>query len=983
MDKKLTRLVIFIVGFAILAGGIRLIYLRYRQSAQERRRFSGESAPGDEGDRNPYLRGKRVSRSDINGSGGDAVSAVPSPSPFLFSITTEDLVMGILGEDYRQVLEAKGGKGRRAWKVVAGELPPGLNLGQEGIISGRPGKEGEWRFTVTVEDREGRTARKELRLLIRKSSLPPEDLELSILTTTLAEGSLGRDYLQEIKVAGGEPPYGWSLVEGNLPESVLLNKENGVLYGIPRKTGTFSFTIRVTDATGEWVEMSYRLRIVEGELEIVTAALPPAVQREEYSLKLQAKGGVSPYRWELIAGKLPLGIELDREGGILHGVCEWLTAVRFTIQVKGAGGREAEKEFTLEVVGKVSGLAGRRSDLRIVTTSLNPATRGQLYSQRLKAEGGRPPYVWTVSQGDLPPSLFLDGSSGEIAGVPEKEGKYVFTVLVSDENGATAQARFSLSVNFKLVYITTGTLATAVIGEVYRQQIEVTGGTTPYLWSLDSGSLPGNLHLDSASGLIQGHVSESYLSGGTQEFVFRVKAADQAGNYDIAELRLTVRATAEPTPLPSPSTTPSSSPSPTSGPGLQITTDSLPEGRVGESYRSQLSATGGVPPYKWSLTGLPAGLSSTEEGVISGIPETAADYSIEVEVTDSEYTSASRTLTLSVKSPYAEGVSNLIAAGGEKKVGLAWTNPVSDDFEEVVIWRKIGSYPQNPGDGQKVYQGTGDNILDSELSNGLTYFYAVVTYDENGYPSELTDTNRIYATPAEVSLFGANDPYADEVVSFNPLSLFGQNTAVTLGAPMGMGLYEGSEDVVSLHARVYDGTSPCGGNIILKFSDNFVVDEDGDDFTVFENAFKIKPEYSPHPDDVMWMEPGIVSVSQDGKAFYTFSYNYVPHYYEDGSINLHNPYSYQKGFAGVNPVYSNNGSPDPTNPAVSGGDSFDLNDITEKKLTWIQYIKVTATGDGWLTDSDGDSVRHTQIYSACSGAGSSGFDLDAVCAVNY
>jgi hypothetical protein len=155
------------------------------------------------------------------------------------------------------------------------------------------------------------------------------------------------------------------------------------------------------------------------------------------------------------------------------------------------------------------------------------------------------------------------------------------------------------------------------------------------------------------------------------------------------------------------------------------------------------------------------------------------------------------------------------------------------------------------------------------------------------------------------------------------------------------------------------------------------VNEDGPDFTVFENVFYIGGDESKR-----FMEPAVVSVSQDGDNWYEFPFDYVPHYNSDGTPNCYNPYSYSQGFAGVNPVFSNNGSPDPTDPdAKPGGDSFDLSDITKRDLTWIQYIKITSTGDNWLIDNNGDRVRHVRDMGACSGAGSSGFDLDAVSAV--
>jgi hypothetical protein len=61
----------------------------------------------------------------------------------------------------------------------------------------------------------------------------------------------------------------------------------------------------------------------------------------------------------------------------------------------------------------------------------------------------------------------------------------------------------------------------------------------------------------------------------------------------------------------------------TTTPALVISTTSLPNGQVGSAYNTMLTATGGTPPYTWSLTGgaLPAGLSfSAGTGIISGIP---------------------------------------------------------------------------------------------------------------------------------------------------------------------------------------------------------------------------------------------------------------------------------------------------------------------------------------------------------------------------
>ncbi len=984
MNIKIARLILFIAGACFLGVGGRLIYLKITATAE-----ADDAAYRAGEDRRPRLarREKQNKPAARRRGAGETGSPASSPTPIVFAILTESLPMAAVGEEYREELKLQGATRAVAWRLEKGELPPGLELTPKGFIVGVPEKEGDYIFTVAAtENGDGRRAARVLRLLVRKGDGSDGPRPLAILTANLPEPVLGKDYLQTISAEGGGTPYGWEIVAGSLPSLLLLNKESGAIYGIPRETGDFRFTLRLTDANGDWVEMSYGLSVREEGFQIVTAALPPAARGRPYSVRLTAAGGALPYAWELVAGILPEGLIFNPERGEIAGTAEKIAAAVILIRVRDAGGRTAEREFSLQVLEPTDGYFDNRSAarFRILNTSLAPAVRGRPYGAQLQAADGAPPYVWTVSQGSLPPQLFLDSATGAIGGIPEKEGISSFTVLVSDRNFATAQSYFSLVVNLQLVYITTGALNPAIAGQEYRYQLEATGGTPPYVWTLVSGSLPPDLSLNNSSGAISGRIADSFIGQGTQEFVFRVKANDPEGNDDTVELRLEVRESLEPTPSPSPILA-GPSPSPTVNPGdqLSIDTTSLPDGTVGNVYSASLSARGGTAPYSWSATGLPSGLSLSSSGSISGTPSAVGTFAVTVSVSDAAGASAQAELPLSILAAYSETVSDLIAAPGDGKAGLAWKNPESSNFSSVKVIRKTGETPPNdPSDGTLVYQGQETDLLDTDLANGTTYSYAVIAYDQQGRPGKIYAGTVISVEPAAVSLFGESDPFADDVVSFSPLASggFGANQMpeIALGAPRGEGSYQGSLDVVSLHARPYDGSGPGGGNIVLRFKDNIVVNGDGKDFTVFENAF-----YIGGSQERRWMEPAVVSVSQDGNTFYTFPYDYVPHFNGDGSINFYNPYSYFRGFAGVSPVFSNAGSPDPRSPSVSGGDSFDLSDITANSLSWIQFVKITAVGDNWLVDPDGDRVRHTPDLGSLSGAGSSGFDLDAVCAINY
>ncbi len=182
-------------------------------------------------------------------------------------------------------------------------------------------------------------------------------------------------------------------------------------------------------------------------------------------------------------------------------------------------------------------------------------------------------------------------------------------------------------------------------------------------------------------------------------------------------------------------------------------------------------------------------------------------------------------------------------------------------------------------------------------------------------------------------------PWADAIASFTPGAGagFGQNYMPdnVLGPPdqsAGVGEFSPSnkpQEILSLGH---------GGEIVLYFDDNTIVDREGPDFTVFENVF------ISFFDNLPYIEAGIVSVSQDGVEFVEFPYDTAT----------------WAGLAGVTPMKNNY---EFMNPELSGGDQFDLATVG---LEWAKYVKITDLGD---IKKEGDW--------------NGDFDLDAVVAINY
>ena len=170
-------------------------------------------------------------------------------------------------------------------------------------------------------------------------------------------------------------------------------------------------------------------------------------------------------------------------------------------------------------------------------------------------------------------------------------------------------------------------------------------------------------------------------------------------------------------------------------------------------------------------------------------------------------------------------------------------------------------------------------------------------------------------SPATALLLAAPLPcfaqghYATQVVSYVQGSGGGLfDPTLALGGPQGGGLGLGSLDVVTLGEQ---------GSLTLGF-DVEIVDGPGADLIVSENAFAIGGT------DQIFAEWMHVEVSSDGVSFARFPSSYTGAGSEMGS---------GRGLAGGLPTLANvaTGGVPPTDPALAGGEAFDLEGLLEDR----------------------------------------------------
>lgn len=160
--------------------------------------------------------------------------------------------------------------------------------------------------------------------------------------------------------------------------------------------------------------------------------------------------------------------------------------------------------------------------LAVTTASLPGGSTGTAYNQTLTASGGTSPYTWAVSSGSLPAGLSLS-SGGVISGTPSASGLSSFTVRVTDASSNTATANLSINVTGSTLTILTSSLANIAQNVVVKRWLLASGGSTPYTWTVNSGSLPAGLALAT-----DGTLSGTPTGTGTSSFVAQVTDAASA-----------------------------------------------------------------------------------------------------------------------------------------------------------------------------------------------------------------------------------------------------------------------------------------------------------------------------------------------------------------------------------------------------------------------------------------------------------------------
>jgi len=569
------------------------------------------------------------------------------------------------------------------------------------------------------------------------SGSPPR---LAVTTSSLPTGVVGKAYSATLAASGGTASYSWSMGSGALPAGLFFTATSGVISGTPTAAANTHLSFTVTDSGNPVQTQSVSLVLtIAPVLAVTTSSLPSGITGTAYSASLAASGGTPGYTWSVTGGTLPAGLTLAPSTGAITGppTAAGSTSLSFTVTDSGNPAQSQSVVLTVSVLPA----------LVVTTASLPTGVVGTAYSASLAASGGTGGYTWALTSGTLPAGLALNASTGALTGTPTATGNSSLTFSVSDSGNPVQTKSVSLILTVApALAVTTSSLPGGVVGTAYSALLAASGGTTPYMWSVTSGTLLAGLSLAPSTGAVTG----TPTAAGTPQLTFTVTDSGKPAQTQSINAKLTV------------------------APTLVVTTSSLPGGVANIDYNASLAATGGTGAYTWSLTGgtLPAGLTlNASTGALTGTPAATGSRPLTFAVTDSGNPVQTKSvslilsvakLSLTLSPTPATAVSNQnisVTATTNDPAGVSWTASGSNctaaacgTFSDATsLSGTADTYiaPATGGNFTVTATNSSTGTLTASFSVAVTGLTAVATYHNDLYRDGV-NSQEYALTPASV-----------------------------------------------------------------------------------------------------------------------------------------------------------------------------------------------------------------------------------------
>ncbi|MBV9070854.1 MAG: S-layer family protein [Acidobacteria bacterium] len=533
-----------------------------------------------------------VKATDANGCSGTGATYTLIIGCQTITVNNPGTTTGTVNAAFSQSFTASNTVGTLTF-TTASTLPAGLSLSTAGVLSGTPTQTGSFPIVVHVVDGNGCFANGSTYTLVIGCQT------ITVTNPATNTGTVSQPFTVTFTSGNTIGAVTYSTAS-TLPAGITLNGASGVLSGTPTQSGTFPIVVTATDANGcSGSGATYTLVIGCQTITVTNPAsnssaagtpLPAA------NFTFTQSGGIGTTNFTT-ASTLPTGVTLST-AGVLQGTPTQGGSFPITVTATDSNGcTGVSSGYTLTITCPV---------ITVTNPGVSSGTSGVAFSQTFTQAGGQGTITWSET-GPLPAGITLNSATGVLSGTTNAAGSFPITVTATDQNGCTGTGpTYTLVINCQTITVTNPGVNTGTVDAPFSQTFTKTGILGTVTWS-ETGALPAGITLNPATGVLSGTPT---VKG---SFPITVTATDTNGCSGSSPYTLTINCQT-----------------------ITVTNPGVTTGTVDAPFSQSFSQSGahGTATFTTAST-LPAGLSLSTAGVLSGTPTVKGTFPIVVTVTDS------------------------------------------------------------------------------------------------------------------------------------------------------------------------------------------------------------------------------------------------------------------------------------------------------------------------------------------------------------
>jgi len=407
------------------------------------------------------------------------------------TVTNPATTTGTVNTAFSQTFTQAGAIGGATFSLNSGTLPAGLTLSSAGVLSGTPTQSGSFPITVKVLDGQG-----------CGGVGPTYNLVIGCQTITVTNpatntGTVNTAFSQTFTAGNTIGAVTFSLNSGTLPAGLTLSSA-GVLSGTPTQTGSFPITVKATDANGcSGIGATYTLTIACQVITVTNPATNSGTVNVAFSQTFTSGNAIAPVAFTINSGTLPAGLTLS-SAGVLSGMPTQTGSFPITVKATDANGCTGfGATYTLTIA------------CQVITVNNPPASTGTVnaaFSKTFTTTNAIGAVTFTTAS-TLPTGLTLS-SAGVLSGTPTQTGTFPIVVHAVDANGCSGNGpTYNLTIGCQVITVNNPATATGTVNAAFSQTF-TSSNTIGAVTYATASTLPTGLSL-SSGGVLSGTPTQS------------------------------------------------------------------------------------------------------------------------------------------------------------------------------------------------------------------------------------------------------------------------------------------------------------------------------------------------------------------------------------------------------------------------------------------------------------------------------------------